>query len=70
MCREIVNERNRSGSGSGNGNRIGRDEESVVCGLESGSVKLFGLGNDLVESGRGGFVNGLVGWVNEMVSGP
>jgi len=69
VCRESVSERNRSGSGSGSGNRIGRDEESV-CGLESGSVKVFGLGNDLVESGRGGFENALVGWVNEMVSGP
>jgi len=67
VCRESVSERNRSGSGSGN--RIGRDEESV-CGLESGSVNLFGLENDLVESGRGGFENALVGWVNEMVSGP
>lgn len=61
--KESESERNRSGIESGN--RIGRDEESVVCGLENGSVKEFGFGN-----GRGELGNGLEGQVNEMVRGP
>lgn len=69
-CREILSERNKRGSGSGSGNRIGRDGESVVCGLETESVRQFGLGSDLAGSDRGGFASGLVGWVNGTVSGP
>ena len=66
----IESERNRNGSGNrnGRGEQDEEDEESVVCG--SGSAKGLDLENDLVVNDRGKFGNGLVDWVNGMVSGP